>query len=67
MIGIKEIEKYKKLEITPSEVVRCATFCKCDEYEGYFCDCTYEGECYYRDAMTKVLEAAREKEGKNEL
>ena len=54
-----------KLKITPSVIIECCTICKCNEFEGSFIDCTYEGECYYRECMKKVLEAAREKKKKN--
>ena len=54
----------KKIKITPSVIIESCTICKCDSYEGPFSDCTYKGECFYRDCMKKVLEAAREKEGK---
>lgn len=66
MIIIKEMGGYKKVKVTASEVIRCGTYCKCEVYEGPFCECTYAGECYYRDCMMKVLEAAKEKEGKDE-
>lgn len=57
----------KKIKITPSVIIENCTICKCDSYEGPFSDCTYKGECFYRDCMKKVLEAAKEKEANNEL
>lgn len=56
------IELKGKIEMTPAEVIRCCTWCKCDEYEGPFLECTYEGDCYYRNCMDKLLAGVTEKE-----